>query len=239
MSSVFISNIETGMTLATTFVAYGRYDTSAGGFAAAPPTSGVSITCTMQINGSSFSGSVTSSPDPSGFSGYWQADFTGVSPGNRGELTAHLNITSPPPDDVRSDLTVTDTSDVPPFVGIDPPPPPPPPGPSPQPKKDKGASAEPAKAKVAAAAHKVKTSFTAGGKYSPGVADIVLVSIRKGGKPCGDSKVHRLNPGAKKWSDDAQANAGELGAGYAIIAELQQGAKRVATAALLGVTLEL
>jgi hypothetical protein len=232
MASVTITNIETGMTLATTFVAYGRYETDAGRFGAVPSVT--LITCTIAVGGMTHSGTVTDSG-----SGDWQADFTMVTPGTRGTLTAHLGIASPPPDAQASDLTVTDLVEVPPFVGIDPPPPPPVPGPSPEPKKDKGASAEKPGGKVALAAHKVKTSFTIGGAYSPGPASIVLISIRKQGKPCGDSKVHRLNPGVKKWSDDVQANVGELGEGYAIIAELQQGAKRKASAALLGVKIEV
>jgi len=231
MASVTITNIETGMTLATTFVAYGRYETDAGRFGAVPSVS--SITCSMVIGGSTFSGAVTDTG-----AGDWQADFASVTPGIRGTLTAHLGIASPPPDAQASDLTVTDLVDHDPFVGVDPPPPPPPPGPSPEPKKDKGASAEKPGGKVALAARKVKPSFTIGGAYSPGPASIVLISIRKKGKPCGDSKVHRLNPGVKKWSDDVQANVGELGEGYAIIAELQQGAVRKATAALLGVKIE-
>jgi hypothetical protein len=232
MSSVSISNIESGMTLATSFVAYGRYDTQGGGFA---PPSTTLITCSFQISGSTVSGSVSESPDSTGLAGYWQANFSGVATGTHGVLTASLNAPSPPPDAQASDLTVSDSSGVGPVVTVEIPAPPPPPEPK---KKDKSPD-RPDGVKVAAAAPKVKTSFTIGGAYAPAPAAIVLVSIRKGGRPCGDSKAHRLNGTTKRWEDDVQANVGELGDGYAVIAELQHAAKRKATAALLGVKIEI
>jgi len=234
MASVTISNIETGMTLGTTFVVYGQYDTRPGSAFYAGGTS--LVTCTMAIAGSTITGTSTSTPDSTMLSGYWQSDFSGVPVGTNGVLTAKLNVPSSPPEAKVTNLIVSDVMALDPFVKIDPPPPPPPPKP---PEKKEKKSDEPPGAVVAAAAKpKVKKNFTIGGTYTPGPLDIVLVSIRKGGKPCGESKQHRLTPGAKKWEDDVAANLGELGGNYAIIAELQHNAKRIATTALLGVTIE-
>ena len=222
------------MTLGTTFVVYGQYDTRPGSAFYAGGTS--LVTCTMAIAGSTITGTTTSTPDSTGLSGYWQSDFSGVPVGTDGVLTATLNVPSPPPEAKVTNLIVTDALVPGPFVKIDPLLPEPPPKP---PEKKEKKSDEPPGAVVAAAAKpKVKKNFTFGGVYTPGPLDIVLVSIRKRGKPCGESKQHRLTPGAKKWEDDVAANLGELGDGYAIIAELQHNAKRMATSAVLGVTIE-
>jgi hypothetical protein len=233
MASVTITNISTGMTLGTTFAAYGLYDTRPGSMFYAGGTS--LVTCTLAIAGSTISGSTTSTPDSTGLSGYWMSSFSGVPTGTGGVLTAHLNVPSPPPDAQASNLTVSVPAGPGPIVGINPPPPPPPP---PPPMKEDKSKDPPDGAVAAAVKHKVKKKFKIGGTYTSGPSDIVLVSIRKGGKPCGQSTIHTLNPGAKTWEDDVEANLGELGDGYAIIAELQHNAQRKATAAILGVTIE-
>jgi hypothetical protein len=104
MPSVSITNIETGMTLPTSFVANGRYETDPARNVGAG--SGAMITCKMDISGSTVNGAVTDNPNGSG--GDWRADFSGVPTGIRGVLTAHLSVAFPPPDAQASDLTVSD-----------------------------------------------------------------------------------------------------------------------------------
>jgi hypothetical protein len=230
MASVSISNIETGMTLGTTFTAYGNFDTRNSFYSGS-----TMVRCSIQVGGGTYSATITESYDSTLLQGYWQGEFTGLPTGTGAVLKAKLVVPDPPPDAQVSNLTISDSAGLGSPLTVAPPPPPPPPPPAPP--APPAAPAPRAKA-VAAAAHKVKPSFTIGGTYTPGPLDIVIVSIRKNGKLCGESRNHRLAPGTKKWEDDVQANAGEIGDGYSIVAELQHNAKRIATASLPGVKIE-
>ena len=217
MANVSITSPQSGMTVGTTFLAYGQFDTR---------TTFMSTMGTVKpyIKIAGVTHLATSYQESiSGSHGYWQAGFTGLPMGTHCILTAELRVPPPvPPPAEANELTVGDAT----LTGGVNPTAPPPPAKSPDPENVKVAKA---------AGPKVKQQFTISGIYTPGPADIVIAYIRKNGTQRGESTVHGLNSSTKKWEDTVTANTGELGTDYSIDVELQHTAPRIATCAILGV----
>jgi hypothetical protein len=220
VASVSITNISSGMTLGRTFVAYGLFDSTI--YYSDPSAL---VRCSFAIGGTTYSPvDYQQSFDSTGQYGWWQAGFQGVAPGQHGVLTANLHVPNPPPPAEATELTVTDdTLTVRVRAGGG--------GPAP-------AAAPAGKAAGVAPAGKVKSPFEVEGEYTPGPSDIVIAYMRKGGRGRGSSEDHTLTPHANKWKAKVRKNLGEVGTGYAVIAELQHNGQIIATAAILNAELE-
>ena len=220
MASISISNISSGMTLARTFVVYGQFDST---IYYSDPT-GV-VRCSFTIGGTTYSpADYQQEFDSTGQYGWWQAGFENVATGQHGVLTANLHVPNPPPAAEATELTVGEDALALRLVIAG--------GGNPVPAAAKGTAAGPA------VAGKVKSPFEVEGEYTPGPSDIVIAYLRKRGRQRGSSENHTLTPHARKWKAKVRKTPGEVGTGYAVVAELQHNAQIIATAAILNVELE-